>query len=58
MTGDAKLRAIMLQIIKDNPGADEDRYREIFFEAIENDKDAAREAVRFFVSDTLRKQGH
>jgi hypothetical protein len=55
---DDKLRALLKQIIKENPGADEARVRELFLATAAQDKDVAHEAVKFFVENELRKQRH
>jgi hypothetical protein len=52
---DDKLRALLKQIIKENPGADEARMRELFLATAAQDKDVAHEAVKFFVENELRK---
>jgi hypothetical protein len=55
---DDKLRALLRQIMKDNPGASDHRVHELFMAAmeLEENKDASREAWEYFVRDGLRKQ--
>jgi hypothetical protein len=49
------LRAILMQIIKEYPGASEARVQELFLVAVRNNEQAAHEAAKFFVSGELRK---
>jgi hypothetical protein len=56
MTSDCKLNAIMQRIIAENPRASQERLRALFLAAVEDDQQAAREAVDYFVSEELRKR--
>jgi len=56
MTSGSKLNAIMQRIIAENPRANHERLRALFLAAVEDDQQAAREAVDYFVSEELRKR--